>query len=245
MNLAVITTAFYPADKWKEQLKMFRASCEKYGIEFIPYGIDQPYCIWAEMKIAKKLPVFAELIRDGYTHVLYTDSRDAFFTGGLDEIIAKYKRLGSPACLASTEKNCNPNSKYIENYPGLGTEYRFHCVGGYIADIRYMTYIFERMVEYIARSGDDAEIWQWAWDEGWFRPALDTYCDIFQVGDRLQPGELQMYDGRLTNMVTHSEPCILHLNGGYSDPVTGKWDAMVPWWTMIHGNVDSLGGPPQ
>lgn len=237
MKLAVITTAFFPADVWRERLRMFLRSCRKYNITVIPYGVGEPYCIWAQMKIAKKIPVFKRLIREGYSHVLYTDARDAFWCGPLEEFTAKYRTAGSPSCLAQTEKYCNPNSSKIPNYPETGTEYRFHCVGGYIAELPYMLNAFERMLPDVSKSGDDAEIWQWAWEAGWFRPVLDAKCEFFQVGSSLHEGEVAMVDGRFTNTITGGKPCIWHLNGGYSDPVKGKEESMLPWWRMIHPEI--------
>ena len=245
MKLVVITTI-----NSLEQIPMMLASCKKYDIDIKPYGLGRGYSIWADMKILWKIPVLEEHAKS-YTHVLYTDSRDAFFTDGLDNILLKYKLKGQPACLVSAERACNPDTQYTDNYPDPGTPYRFPCVGGYIGEIPYMLETFRHMATYRDRSGDDAAIWQWAYDAGWFRPQIDTGCSIFQTMSGNASSDLEVaneiYLGSteeelslmsLRNKLTRSYPCLLHFNGGYSDAVTGKFDMMLPWWKKIHPEID-------
>lgn len=240
IKLAVLTTAFFPNLK---PLRMFVESARKYGVHPIRYmGYLEQYRPWAEMKIKNKIPELKQISR-AFSHVLYTDGRDAFFTGPMEEILLKYQAMGSPPCLASTEPNCNPNSSMIEHYPDVG-KYRFHCVGGYLAEIPWMIDKFQRMLPYIdgakgklsLQSGDDAEIWQWAWAQGWFRPVLDSKCEIFQTFDHAG-SDLQIIDGRLANALTGSSPCIFHLNGGYSDPINGKYNHMINWWDALNPDI--------
>jgi hypothetical protein len=87
------------------------------------------------------------------------------------------------------------------------------------------------MVDMPEQTGDDCFNWYEGWREGWFRPTLDSECQIFQVSDlnlicsnNPTPGT-----NRLLNTVTGSHPCILHLSGGYTDPETGKDEALKPW----------------
>ncbi len=231
IRLCVLTTAFFPN---LHPLRMFTLSASKYGYFPIHFmGLHEQYRPWAEMKIRDKIPEFRKLIAEGFTHVLYTDARDAFFTGPCKEVLAKYEAMGSPPCLASTEPNCNPNPAMDEHYPNIG-KYRYHCVGGYLAEIPWMLDMFCRMMPYLAKSGDDAEIWQMGWAEGWFRPVLDSKCEIFQTLDHAEMDLRISTGGRLGNLETASQPCIFHLNGGYSDPITGKYDHMAGWWKLLN-----------
>jgi hypothetical protein len=87
------------------------------------------------------------------------------------------------------------------------------------------------MVAMPEQTGDDCFNWYTGWREGWFRPALDSDCEIFQVSDFntvIMHGDTAS-QVRLGNFVTKSKPCILHLSGGYADPETGKDAAMIPW----------------
>lgn len=231
IKVCVLTTAFFPNLR---PLRMFTLSASKYGYFPLHFmGLHEQYRPWAEMKIRDKIPEFRKLLAEGFTHVLYTDARDAFFTGPFTEVVAKYQALGSPPCLASTEPNCNPNSAMDIHYPDVG-KYRYHCVGGYLAEIPWMLDKFTRMMPYLAKSGDDAEIWQWGWAEKWFRPVLDSRCQIFQTLDHAE-GDLGVdHSNRLINAETDSRPCIFHLNGGYSDPITGKYDHMKEWWKALN-----------
>lgn len=234
-KLAVLTTAFFPNLR---PLRMFLESARKYNIQTLCYGVNETYCIWADMKIRRKIPVFEALLNDGYTHVLYTDARDAFFTGGLaypswTSILRSY---GWPPCLASAEPLCNPDSSKMGNYPDVG-KYRYHCVGGYLAEIPWMLEKFRRMEPHVEAHGDDAEIWQIAWEEGWFRPQIDYRCRLFQVLASCED-DLEVRDGMLFNRVTESCPRIFHLNGGYSDPAYGKYDHMIGWWKKLHPEIE-------
>ncbi len=234
IKLAVLTTAFFPNLK---PLRMFTLSATKYNWHPIHFmGLHEPYRPWAEMKIRDKIPEFKGLIREGYSHVLYSDGRDAFFTGSATEVLEKYHSLGSPECLVSTEPNCNPNPAMDSNYPDIG-KYRYHCVGGYLAELPWMLDQFERMLPYMAKSGDDAEIWQWGWQEGWFRPELDHRCEIFQTLDHAEDDLIVTIDRRLGNARTGTQPCIFHLNGGYSDPIYGKYDQMIGWWNGLNPSL--------
>jgi hypothetical protein len=140
--------------------------------------------------------------------------------------------MGSPKMLMAAFYQL-ANVSDPNRYPGCFDEsllYRYPQVGGYIAEVPYLIESFERMMTF-PETGDNC-FWQYdAWKEGWYRPMLDTNCEIFQVSDAhaiLMHGDTAE-EVRLGNTHTKTQPCIFHLSGGYTDQVTGKDDRLKPW----------------
>lgn len=239
MKLAVLTCAAFPTEEEaRRKLWIFLRSCEKFGIDPILYGIGTPqFQGYKRMMLDMQLEALWNLPA-GTTHVLFTDGWDAFFTTGLEEIMQKYDRMGSPPFLASAYIGLG-NESDMSKYEGCFDEtipYRYPNRGGYIAELRKAIYAFERMVDMPEQTGDDCFNWYESWREGWFRPKLDSGCEIFQVSDLNAKIEAHLdcinpkdEFPRLRNTLTGSLPCILHLSGGYGDPETGKDDRLKPW----------------
>lgn len=232
MKLAVLTCAVFESMQTAQQrLWIFLASCKKYGVENpYLYGIGKHFPGYRMMKLEYQLDYLHDMQRhpasraEGYTHVLYTDAWDAFFTAPLNEIVRKYEAMGSPRILAAAHTGFADTSA-PEGFGDASVARRYPHVGGYIAEIPAIIDAFEHMLKLPVQTGDDSFSWRDAWLEGWFRPVLDSNCEIFQVTDQYCGDE----KGHLLNYNTHTEPCILHLCGGYTDQITGKDDRMVPW----------------
>ena len=250
MKRMVLTAACWPsAEEAHRKLWIFIASCEKFGITPYFYGIGTPHFAgYRQMCLDMQLE-YLKTVGQSYSHVLFTDSWDAFFTAPLDEIIAKYEAMGSPPILMSAYLGLG-NESDMSKYEGCFDEtklYRYPNRGGYIAEIPAIISAFERMLAQPGLTGDDCFEYYRGWREGWFRPALDSECQIFQVTDEnCEVGrehgperERIEVDGmrfarltphlRLYNRATDSYPCILHLSGGYSSQESGKDDRMIPW----------------
>ncbi len=224
MKLMTLTCGVYPQDQVRKKLWIFLKSCEKYGIEPHIYGQGEPWTIYRDIKLEKQLQ-YLKTVQSEFTHVLYTDGQDAFFTAHLSEIVAKYEHMGSPPILTSAYTGFANSACPGE---GFDKSIRLRCphVGGHLSEIPAIIDAFERMLKLPNQTSDDSFNWRDAWLEGWFRPILDSNCEIFQVTDMdVVLGE----HGRLRNLQTASNPCILHLAGGYTSQDTGKDDRMVPW----------------
>jgi hypothetical protein len=234
MNLMVLAPAVFPnLTEAMSRLWIFNASCLKHNISPTFYGIGNEFPGYRKMKLEMQLEhlrhVRGKGIRRGtyVTHILYTDAWDAFFTRPLRDVIKAYQKLGSPPFLASAYiglGNESDMSKYKDCFDET-IPYRYPNVGGYLAEIGIVIQAFESMLLLPRQTGDDCFNWYDAWREGWFRPKLDSGCDIFQVSD----DNAAVADGVLINRLTGSMPCILHLCGGYTDPRHGKDDRMKPW----------------
>ena len=232
MKLAVLTCAVFPSEAdARQKMWIFLKSCEKAGVpkeDLHLYGIGHEFPGYRRMKLEMQLAYLKEQLAGNYTHVLYTDGWDAFFTGSLAEVVSKYEAMGSPKMLSSACWQLGNESR-MDPYAGCFSEtdrYRYPCVGGYIAEVPYIIEMFERMLTLPRQTGDDCFNWYDGWQEGWFRPMLDSKCEIFQVTDDNCSIE---DDGRLWNTHTSRRPCIWHHSGGFTHQSHGKDDALIPW----------------
>jgi hypothetical protein len=243
MKLAVLTCAAFPSEgEARRKLWIFLRSCEKFNIDPILYGMGtQQFPGYKRMMLDMQLDALQK-ISNSFTHVLFTDGWDAFFTTGLEEILFKYDKMGRPDFLASAYIGLG-NESDMSKYEGCFDEsktYRYPNRGGYLAELPTAIWAFQRMVDMPHQTGDDCFNWYEGWREGWFRPTLDHNCEIFQVSDVNAKCEMRFslnaagertteFKHRVFNTVTGSNPCILHLSGGYADPETGKDETLKPW----------------
>jgi hypothetical protein len=231
MKLMVLTAAVWPTkEEALRKLWIFLRSCDKFGADPHLYGVGHSFPGYRAMKLDLQLKYLRSQASD-YTHVLYTDGWDAMFAQPLDAAIRIYNAMGAPPILASASIWLGNESHEQENYPGCfdhSITYKYPCVGGYMAEISAIIEAFERMMKLPRQTGDDCFNWYDGWKEGWFRPALDNQCRIFQVEDphtKLLPIAGTV---RLCNIETGTLPCILHCSGGYCDPKTGKDSRLIP-----------------
>lgn len=233
----ILTSCFFPNQR---PLGMFFKSASICGIPFDQirtYGDGQQFANWTDMKVRRMIPVLEGLRDEGYTHVLYTDGRDVFWVAPWPEIERKLADLHSP--LVSAQPECFPLNRFRPNY-NQKQRYPFHCPGGYLGPIDWWLEAHRRMERegYEAREcgGDEAGVWQYAWDDGWFRPEIDHRCRIFQ---NLSSAESDVMvarvagRGRIVNIHTGYNPTLLHFNGFYTDPISGCYDRMIGWWDRI------------
>jgi hypothetical protein len=240
VKLLVITAAFFGSEaKAREKIWIYLASCEKFGIEPHLYGCDaKQYPGLLRMRLLGALEYLEDRIEvsgnpEGFTHVLYSDSWDAFFTAPLEDIITKYRNLGSPAVLISGEEVCG-NIPDVEATEFAGCfdgscHYRYPGVF-YIAEIPAIIDLMRKMIKrgIDLSASDDLLPWLNAWKEGWI-DCMDSECAIFQSISK----HVIIRDGKLHNILTGSYPCLYHSGGGYVDPVRGKDDRLVPYATAI------------
>jgi len=101
----------------------------------------------------------------------------------------------------------------VEQYNGCfdhAVDRRYPHVGGYLANRDYAIAAFEQMLTLPRQTWDDCWNWMDAWKEGWFRPVLDSECEIFYVADKIN-----IEDGRVK--VGYRRPNVIHLTGGHVD----------------------------
>ncbi len=237
MKWTVLTSCFFPNEK---PIRMLAESMKIQGDypELRHYGLGQLYANWTRMKVDMMIPVLEQFQREGITHYLYTDGRDAFFLRPWAAIMQAWEGLGSPDILLSGQPTSFPLESLAGNYTS-GERYRFHCCGGYLGSVDAWLETHRRFVRdnYEAREtgGDEAGVWQWAWADGWFRPQVDSGCRIFQnMGDVGR--DVRLGINRIVNVHTKSKPCLVHFTGYCKSAEFGVYDDMLPWWNAVYPN---------
>lgn len=234
MNWVVLTSSFFPDEK---PIRMLAKSMEIHGMRDMlrTYGNGQLYENWTRMKVHMMIPVLEQFEREGITHYLYTDGRDAFFLRPWAHVMGAYAALGSPDMLVSGQPDPFPIVE-LEGYWKSPERYRFHCCGGYLGRVDAWLDAHRRFVrdDYESRptGGDEAGVWQWGWVDGWFRPQVDSGCRIFQnLGG--SGTDVDHITG-VFNKHTISEPCLLHFTGYSKSAEYGVYDDMKPWWDAVY-----------
>ena len=215
---------------------MMTHTCERFGIEPKLFGIRETYAGWIDLKVDKYLKVAKEVQAEGYSHILYSDARDAWFCSGLDEIAEKYNALGTPPILLSAQRHkfCGGYDKWYDMIewdrsrllPYVGTPGQLCEVEALIQALSYMDANYDRLT----LPDDDPPYWIKFMVDFPGSVTLDHGSHIFMnVGD-MGHGEWTIKDGRAINLLTDSKPSVLHFNGGSSDCLKGKWDQLEQHW---------------
>jgi len=233
VKLIVLTAAVFKTEaEAMRKLWVFRESCKKFDIPWCGYGTGREFPGYRMMKLEWQLEWLKNYkslsVSGGATHVLYTDSWDAFFVRDLWQIQYQYDLMGRPDILSSAFYQLGNVSDEETRYPGVfnhDVRYCYPNCGGYIAEIPVVIAAFECMLTLSRQTNDDCFNWYDAYAEGWFKPQLDSECRIFQIGDE----DVEVVGDRIHNRYTDSWPCVWHLSGGYTDPETGKDRVLVPY----------------
>ncbi len=234
----VLTSCFFPNHK---PIKMLEVSAQIQGaMPLRTYGDGEQYANWTRMKVHRMIPELEKLKAEGFTHYLYTDGRDAFFTTPYENILRIYDyHLGRPDGLVSGHWDPFPIKRLAKHWNHLKpARNRFHCCGGYLGSIDYWLEVHRRFVQdgYESRptGGDEAGVWQWAWVDGWFRPMVDVRCNIFQNVGGNEDNIFLNIGLKLENIETHTCPGLLHFTGYCKDQIYGVYDAMWPLWRAMY-----------
>ena len=242
MNKAVQTsdiTVITPCCGYEntEPLWMFLITCKRFGITPTFYGQGKTYSGWVDIMLTQLM----EAARTCPTsHMLYTDSRDAFFLAGMDEITEKYNAMGCPPLLMGAD--CVGFSTYQKWYDKVRWDmtkpFPYFQVGGMVCEAKALyeaiRWMFERNKtgEWGEMPGDNPPWWCNFMAERSGELVIDHECRIFQNCTNCSE-HIAVRGERITNWKTFSRPCILHFNGGYTSQETGKWDRMEPIWRQL------------
>ncbi len=214
MKLLFVTPCYYPN---LDPIKRLRESASLLKIPLTIYGMGEGYSVM-KAKIDGLVSTL-KWNRDLYTHVLYTDGDDSFFTWNKESIMADYIFLGSPPCLISAELECAP----VQNIAGLFLTpgpYRYICAGGFMGEIDYLieklqlikaTYIDNPEIEC-----NDQAYWSLGLVEGHLDGTeVDSGCEVFQTmsGGAIKDLVWDQATKSYHNIITESSPAVLHFNG--------------------------------
>jgi hypothetical protein len=233
---------------------MFMTTCRRFGITPTFYGQGETYAGWVDIMLTKLL----QAAKDCPTsHMLYTDSRDAYFLTGMDEIVEKYNAMGAPQLLMGAD--CVGFSSYQAYYDRVPWDmtkaFPFFQVGGMVCEAKALLeaieYMFQQSAAGVWRDmpGDNPPWWCNFMVERPGELQIDHGCEIFQncsncmeklpvvvcCQPTVNPLSRSVIETttRVLNELTDSQPCILHFNGGYTAQDTGKWYAMEKTWRAL------------
>lgn len=174
--------------------------------------------------------------------VLFTDSYDVVMADTPGEMLRKYRQSGQDI-LFSAEPYCWPYRSLEDSYPtkDIDSPYKFLNSGGFVGTVAALDHLFKKQGE--ALNTDD--------DQGYFTMAylaahssknwdislgLDTEAVLFQTlhGVKLKDLQIAPDASNLHNLVTGSQPSVIHGNGPeYVKRVVnllGNWLA----WSHMH-----------
>lgn len=143
--------------------------------------------------------------------ILFVDAHDVIFVGGLDDVEERIKGFRDCDCIFSSEKACWPDSNLADMYPECNSQWKYLNSG---------TYLFkpQKLVEAVDKCPPKIGID----DQLYFHKhllnenmdcVLDTNCEIFQTLAHDDGSSFGMVDGKFTNLVTKSNPVVIHGNG--------------------------------
>jgi hypothetical protein len=233
-DITVITPCLYPS---KTPLWMFLASCRRFGVVPSYYAEGETYSGWVDIMLTKLM----EAARACPTsHMLYTDSRDAFFLAGMDEVVDKYNWMGCPTLMLSADSMGFPGyEQWYDKVPwDLTKAFPYFQVGGKIGEAKVIAEAIKWMFSRARHGdwgnmpGDNPPWWCNFMAERPGELVIDHNCEIFQCATNVMD-HLLISKGRMLNSLTGSRPCILHFNGGYTDQFKGKWYAMEKTWRQL------------
>lgn len=209
--LEVITISTHDTTNFE----LFKLSADKLGIDATRIGYGKKYTghhlksLWL-MEFLKEQPY--------HKLMLYTDSMDAFFLGGIDEILHKYAQFNAPLVL-SAEQNLNirPTSTFdkYRRYRRLKSNrskpYRFLNAGGWIGEAGEML----RILENIGAFGniDDQEAMNLYYSDHPSELTIDSNHEIFSCTagrTGLEKLDYRVENDRVINVITGSKPAIMH-----------------------------------
>jgi hypothetical protein len=210
-----------------------------YRHHFFVYGGGTQYTGLRQCKVEKLLellPVIEDKL--GATHILMADSVDTLFVGDMEQIKREYVEMGAPDILFAGEKHCQPRPEFEGMLHAIirpTSVWAFPNTGGYIGRIESLKEMWAAGLRRFGGLENDQDIvHSMIVDGGLWDFQVDHQCRIWQCEpDDVEVGEIdraKMSSWRgYRNKVTGMYPHILHFNGGYCDPQTGRLERMKPW----------------
>lgn len=154
----------------------------------------------------------------GYTHLMFIDCADVVLLAGPDEIMERYFAFGHPWVYAAEPFIWSPGSFQPEDYPTPDVKYRYLNAGASIGEIEHMRHWLNAWGRPNYIPGGDQDWMAARFIEGYPDAIkLDTNCELFQCacGSQVEPNpHMAVGIGAVHNMVTNTDPLIIHFNGG-------------------------------
>ena len=205
---------------------LFMASCERHAVSPIILGWGTKWIGFGH-KTTEIRAAIADLPEDEI--VISVDPFDVVFLCGLDEIETKFRRASSPYLCGALSLGPLLRRVYGREFnrsglpvPATPSGYDYLNSGTWIATAGYARQLIDRLVgECGMRPTDmDQEILTGLYAQGRAGVGIDWRCDIFHnllfrnfLTRAPDLKDLEFRDGRIRNVTTGTEPCILHASG--------------------------------
>ncbi|KAK9887384.1 hypothetical protein WA026_022322 [Henosepilachna vigintioctopunctata] len=222
-DILVFTVATEETDGYQR----YQLSAKEFGIKPIVLGfgqewkggdiLRQPAGGWKVNLLKKAL----EEYKGQEKVILFTDSYDVLFLNNLDAIVNTFKTMDSKVVFGA-EAYAWPKPELAEKYPVVTEGKRFLNSGLYIGYLEQVLELLNR--DHIEDTEDDQLFFTKAYLDEEFRTKigmqLDHKSEIFMNLNgaeneieiaKLESKETERY--RLKNVITHTEPMIIHGNG--------------------------------
>lgn len=147
-----------------------------------------------------------------FSHIMFVDARDVVLLGTPDQVLGRFLEFDHP-WVCGAEVNLWPVDSFPRDvFPKSTTCWRFLNSGAYVVERKHLLSCFEKWPPI----PDDADDQRWLASRFLENPGdilLDTRCRLIQ---NMCGSDHLMYveHGRAYNMLTHTEPLIVHFNGG-------------------------------
>jgi len=205
---------------------LFMASCERQGVVPHILGWGKPW-----VGFGHKTTETRDFIRDlpDDEVVVSVDPFDVVLLARLDEIEAKFRRSGAPFVCGALklgpllrlvyEREFNFSGRRVPRNP---TGYDYLNSGTWISTAGYARRLIDRLVrDFEMRPTDmDQEILTSVYVQRRTDVEIDWGCDIFHnllfknfITRTPDLKDLEFANGRVRNVVTGTQPCILHASG--------------------------------
>lgn len=224
----------------EDQIWMYLVSCRRFGINPRLFGKGTRYSGWVDIMLRQMMHAAMDCPT---SHMLYTDSSDAFFLAGLEEITEKYNAMGCPPLLIGADtQGFSTYQAWYDKVPWNEEKpFKYFQVGGMLCEAKALyeaiCWMFERNQsgDWGEMPGDNPPWWCNFMVERPRELVIDHDCQIFQNCTNVEQSLVVagVPELRIWNPITNSWPCVLHFQGGYSDQKTAKWYRMEKVWRML------------
>ena len=180
-DLTVLLPCIYDS---YDPLWMMLGTCRRFGIKPTFYGFGETYAGWVDIMLVRLMKAVKECPT---SHVLYSDSRDAFFLSGIDEIVENYNAMGCPPMLMGADcVGFDSYRKWYDKVPWDKTKaFPYFQVGGMLCEAKELAeaiwWMLERtrVGEWGEMPGDNPPYWCNFMIERPGELTIDHNCEIF------------------------------------------------------------------
>lgn len=185
-----------------------RDSCARFGYTLGGYGFGTPWPGYSEGKIVRAIP-YLESRHEEF--VLFADGSDTVLVRDPKDLLAE---ADNRTVLISAEKDCFPLQHLAPKFHQSDSGYNYPNAGGYVGRREIVLLVLKVLAKFYGH-GEDQARWIEYISEETPHPIvrIDNWCKVFQTMSGGASGDVNLVDGRWTNVRTGTCPYLIHFNG--------------------------------